>query len=61
MIVGPVRKVSTPEGTILVTLDAFDGKYILWGAYDKLTLTQLAARGIDLNRPADSLELEKRE
>lgn len=57
MIVGPVRRFETPEGSILVTVDAADFKYLLWGCYERVTLEQLMQMGIDLNRAEETVEL----
>lgn len=45
MIVGPVYKIATEEGTVLATRDACDQKYILWGAYDRVTFEEFASLG----------------
>lgn len=45
MIVGPVYKIQTEEGSVLATRDAYDQKYILWGAYDRVTFEECTRLG----------------
>lgn len=45
MIVGPVYKIQTEEGSVLATRDAHDHRYILWGAYDRVTFEEFTRLG----------------
>ena len=54
MIVGPVYKLATEDGTVLATFDAHDRKYVLWGEYERVTLDEFAKLG-----PVETLNLRE--